>query len=107
MLLLELEVDCPQHHPEKQVDGKRGKEPPKIEAERCIMAHDVGKQQGEDEPPDKAERKPREERAPDRDDPLPLERPKDETKHPSQHDQQEKAGESTDGRIRNGDPKPV
>ena len=43
--LLELEVDCPQHHPEKQVDGKRGKEPPKIEVEKCMMAHDVRKQQ--------------------------------------------------------------
>ena len=40
-LLLELEVNCPQHHSEKQVDGKRGKEPPKIEAERCAMAHSV------------------------------------------------------------------
>ena len=38
-------VDCPQYHPEKQVDGKRGKEPSKIKAERCMMAHDVGKQQ--------------------------------------------------------------
>ena len=42
--LLELEGDCSQHHPEQQVDGKRGKEPPKIEAERRMMAHDVGKQ---------------------------------------------------------------
>ncbi len=48
-----------------------------------MMDHDVGKQQGEDEPSDKAERKPPEERATDRDDPLPLERTKDETKYPS------------------------
>src|SRR5216683_7904091 len=105
--LLELEVDCPQHHPEKQVDGKRGKEPPKIEAEKCMMAHDVRKQQCEDEPPGKAERKPPEERATDRDALLPLERIKDEAKNPTQHEKQEKAGESTDGRVCNGDPKPV
>ena len=72
-----------------------------------MMAHDVRKQQVEDKPPDKAERKPRKERATDRDDPLPLERAKDETKHSTQHDDQEKAGESTDGRVCNGDPKPV
>src|SRR5215469_7113402 len=95
MLLLELEGDCPQHYPEKQSDGKRGKEPPEIGAERCLVAHDVGKQQWEDEPPGKAERKSPEERAAARDSPLPLERTKDEAKHPSQHDQQEKAGEAT------------
>src|SRR5215467_13009083 len=98
-LLLELEGDCSQHHPEKQVDGKRGKKPPKIEAERCMMAHDVGNQQREDEPPDKAERKSPEERAAARDHPLPLERTKDETKHPIKSDQQEKAGQSTAGRV--------
>ena len=45
--------------------------------------------------------------ATDRDDPLPLERTKYEAKYPSQHDDQEKAGESTGCRISNGDAKPV
>src|SRR5260370_38218462 len=106
-LLLELEVDCPQHYPEKQVDGKSAEESLKIEAERCTMAHDVRKQQGEDEPPDKAERKSPEECATDRDHPLPLEHAKDKTKHPPQHEKQKKASELTDGRVCNGDPKPV
>src|SRR5215469_3083809 len=106
-LLLELKVDGPQHHPEKQVDGKRGKEPPKIEAERCTLAHDVRKQQGKDEPPGKAKCKPPEKCAADRNTLLPLERTKDEAKHPSQRDQQAKAGEFTAGRVCNRDPKPV
>src|SRR5215469_6937687 len=84
-LLLELQEDGAQYHAEKQVDGKRGKELPEIEAEKCMVAHGVGKQQGEEEPPDQTERKPPEERAAARDDPLPLEHTKDETKHPSQH----------------------
>ena len=67
------------------------------------MVHDVRQHQFKDEPPEHAQRQPGEERATGGDEFVSLQRPEDETKYPSQHDEQEKARPVADRRVSNRD----
>ncbi len=71
------------------------------------MVHDVRQRQLEDEPPEHAQCQSSEERATGGDDRASLERPEDETPDGPQHDEQEKAGPTTESGVSNRDAEPV